>query len=194
MWSTVRRPSAALVRIDYRRPQQCAFGMSTSSMLKRLCASHLRLHVPEGFLAAMRASQSCLARAPPIPTLPWREPRGRGAGRSAWIRLELQLHRRHTCTIKQARCAVQPNGAVCMRTLAGPVATPSGPMIFPSSALLRKSNPPPLASLPSTSHLAFSPAHSPVPFLSPFSIQGESPNHVILPETFLYLSFVLLFR
>lgn len=61
---------------------------------------HLRLQASlDDFAAGLRPSQYSLAHPPPIHALQRREQRHGRVGRSARIRLDMQLHRRHICTI-----------------------------------------------------------------------------------------------
>jgi hypothetical protein len=150
---------AGLVRMVHREPafscpagiqrcSLCAFAISTRAGRSEAVAGVISARAfAHGVLAAMRASQSLRARAPPYPraTTAW-------AARSRGPSVSLDPTRPAAASSpcmhdKRARCAVQPNGAVCMRDPCRACGHAEWVMIFPSSALLREMAPSP-TSLP----------------------------------------------
>lgn len=69
-----------------------------AGLIEASSGCHLRVCSVHGVLAAMRASQSLPARAPPIQALQTAWAARPPPVSLGWIRLGLQLHRRHICT------------------------------------------------------------------------------------------------
>lgn len=127
--ATTSSCSAAMVRSTHAGiiDQVLCFAISARGLIEHRFGRHLRLHGLEGHFvrlvsyhgiaifpyAGIRLSHACAMRC----------------FRSGQLRsgLNLQLQALAMCTFKQARCAVQLNGAVCMHLCWDAVATPSGP-------------------------------------------------------------------